>query len=503
MSNYSLEAVATKVDDMELNPQRNITVSVENQLTLVDGFGISQTLNASYAGIVFTRVYETGVSDGSLGPNDRTVVASASTVSIANNTITVASHGFEEDGIVRIKLPVSGGGTVPGGIEVGIDYYANVVDGDTIKLKTTNGGSVLDLTSVGSGNFLVTRDLLVAYNVSDWVTTSSSAVMVTMVNFPFKYGTDAYKWLARYSTAKNVAFCCGGLFGSSTQHSFFYWNRVAKGDRPTPAIAGGAEWEPFDDVYFYGNLKGNTGWGFTGTAKKIGVTNFSANGKTYLGSGVGLSHDNPEEVANPGYGNWRNYVFCPHDRCRMITNVWPSDSGIPFWFRYPKKVYINNIWLDFQVRETGYVGSMISSGAKVTTLNNVVIYNWTGQSTGSTSFGNFSGHYSPIGIGEGGAKLYNVGSFLGVAYGVAGGNPFFLTAIDKGMMVLSPHSPQYYSFWQAGGQGGVWERGLTMQYNALVSNGVRSNGILMTGAGAVDNGTSYQPYAVSTRFLAT
>ena len=501
MSNYSLEAVATKVDDMENNPQRNVTVSVENQLQLADGFGISQTLSSGYSGIVFVRNFETGVSDGSLGPNDRTVAASASTVSVANNTIVVASHGFEENGVVRIKSPISGGGSLPGGIELGVDYYAQVVNGNTIKLKTTSGGAPLNLTSVGSGNFLVTRDLLVAYNVSDWVTTSSGAVMVTMVNFPFKYGTDAYKWLARYSTAKNVAFCCGGNFASSTQTSFFYWNRTSKGDRPTPAIAGGAEWEPFDDVYFYGNLRGNTGWGFTGSGKKIGVSNFTANGKTYLGSGVGLTHDQTEEVANPGYGNWRNYVFCPHDRCRMITNVYPSDSGIPFWFRYPKKVYINNIWLDFQVRETGYVGSMIRTGAKVTTLNNVAMYNWTQQSAGS-SWGNFSGPYTPILVGEGGAKLYNVGSALMIAYGVAGGSPYFLGVIDKGMITLSPHGYNYYSFWHAGGQGGIWDRGLSMRYNALSSNGTRASGILMQGNAQVFEGVHYAPYAVTQRYAA-
>ena len=503
MSNYSLEAVATKVDDMDNNPQRNVSVSVENQLQLADGFGLSQTLNPSYSGIVFVRLYETGVSDGSLGPNDRTVAASASTVSVSNNTITVASHGFEENGIVRIKLPVSGGGSAPGGVVLGQEYYANVVDGNTIKLKTTSGGSALNITSSGSGNFLVTRDLLVAYNVSDWVTTSSSAVMVTMVNFPFKYGTDAYKWLARYSTAKNVAFCCGGNFQTSTQSSFFYWNRIAKGDRPTPAIAGGAEWEPFDDVYFYGNLKGNTGWGFTGSGKKIGVTNFTANGKTYLGSGVGLSYDIPEAVANPGYGNWRNYVFAPHDRCRMITTVYPSDSGIPFWFRYPKKVYINHIWLDFQVRETGYVGSMIRTGAKVTTLNNVAIYNWT-QSSAGASWGNFNGAYTPILVGEGGAKLYNVGSALLIAYGVAGGNPYYLGAIDKGIVSLSPHGYGYYGFWQGGGDpSGIWERGLSMYSNNLSSNGTRASGILMAGNADVHEGVHYSPIATSVRFTLT
>lgn len=478
MSNYSLEAVATKVDDMELNPQRNVTVSVENQLTLVDGFGISQALHSNFAGIVAVRFGNQGVSDGSLGPNDRTVVASASTVSIANNTITVDGHGFEEDGIVRIKLPVSGGGTVPGGIEVGVDYYANVVDGNTIKLKTTSGGSVLNLTSTGSGNFLVTRDLFVAYDISPWYTTSSTVYMCTMVNFPFQYGTDAYKWLARYSTTKNVIFCCGLTDADGTSPGqFFYWNR--RTERITPALAGGAEWEPFDDVYFYGLLVPRKNTFTTDKGKAQGVSSITANGKTYPSSGVGLGHDIPEELANPGWGNWRNYVFMAHDRCRMLCMMNPAVNGVGFWFRYPNKVKISNIWFDFQMSGSGYVGAMIRSGAQILSTYNVAMYTWSSETNGS-SYGTISGDYAILHIMEG-AKHFNTGSFLGLAYGRSGGTPYFIGVSDIAISTLSPHGPQYYSFWHVGGQGGIWEYGLTMNNNNIISNGVQFSGFLLNG----------------------
>ena len=127
------------------------------------------------------------------------------------------------------------------------------------------------------------------------------------------------------------------------------------------------------------------------------------------------------------------------------------------------------------------------------------MYNWTQQSAGG-GWGNFSGHYTPILVGEGGAKLYNVGSALMIAYGVAGGNPYFLGVIDKGMITLSPHGYQYYSFWHAGGQGGIWDRGLSMRYNALSSNGTRASGFLMQGNTQVFEGVHYLPYPVTQRY---
>ena len=498
MSNYSLEAVATKVDDMENNPQRNVTVSVENQLTLGDSFGLSQTLNPTFAGIVAVRFGQGGVVDGSLGPNDRTVAASASTVSVANNTIVVASHGFEENGIVRIKLPISGGGSVPEGIELGIDYYAQVVDGNTIKLKTTSGGAPLNLTSVGSGNFLVTRDLLVAYDIGNWYSTGSGSFMCTMVNFPFRYGTDAYKWLARYTTAKNVIFCCGMTNSDGTSGTqFFYWNRSS--ERITPALAGGAEWEPFDDVYFYGLLVPRSNTFTTSKGKARGVSSFSANGKTYAGSGVGLGHDQTEEVANPGYGNWRNYVFMAHDRCRMLCMMNPSVNGVGFWFRYPKKVYLENIWFDFQMSASGYVGAMMRSGAQVLTTYNTAMYTWSSQTNGS-SYGTISGPYTILHIMEG-AKHFNVGSFLGLAYGLGGGTPYFIGVSDIAISTLSPHNWQYYSFWHVGGQGGIWEYGLTINDNSMISNGVRTSGLLINGNKSLQpNDHQYVPNANVVRY---
>jgi hypothetical protein len=70
----------------------------------------------------------------------------ASNVDTTNNIFTCVNHNLVNDDRVRFVSPT----TAPGGITLGTDYYAIVIDADNFKVSTTSGGAVVDVTSVGS-----------------------------------------------------------------------------------------------------------------------------------------------------------------------------------------------------------------------------------------------------------------------------------------------------------------------------------------------------------------
>lgn len=77
-----------------------------------------------------------------------------SAVSAAADTFTAEGHPFSEDDPMRV---VSVGGALPGNITAGAIVYAAVIDSDTIKAKSTSGGSAIDLSTAGSGDIYLVR----------------------------------------------------------------------------------------------------------------------------------------------------------------------------------------------------------------------------------------------------------------------------------------------------------------------------------------------------------
>jgi len=78
-------------------------------------------------------------------------VAGTGIVNIANNTIKLTS---EQQAALPVNTRVtynSGGGTSIGGLVSGTQYFIKTSTGGKVSLSATNGGDVIDITSVGSG----------------------------------------------------------------------------------------------------------------------------------------------------------------------------------------------------------------------------------------------------------------------------------------------------------------------------------------------------------------
>jgi hypothetical protein len=161
-----------------------------------------------------------------------------------------------------------------------------------------------------------------------------------------------------------------------------------------------------------------------------------------------MSHDNAEEVVNPGWGNWRNYVFMPHDRARMIVVSNPN-RGIIWWFRYPQKVYFYNIWLDFQLAADQYIAALIRTGPQVFTMNNVAMYTWSSDSTGDAGRGSPLGPYVMLEVTR--QTDCNILGNLLMAYGRGGEDPGFIGVANGAKCALDPlHQTINVSLWKPG-----------------------------------------------------
>jgi len=74
------------------------------------------------------------------------------TANASTDVLTVAGRTLEDGAAVVLS---NSGGSLPGGLEARTVYYVRDVSGQTFKVSATDGGSAIDLTSVGSGaNFV-------------------------------------------------------------------------------------------------------------------------------------------------------------------------------------------------------------------------------------------------------------------------------------------------------------------------------------------------------------
>lgn len=84
------------------------------------------------------------------GPGTMTSVVTdagvASEVNVADNEITIPSHGLN----AGLKGQLTSTGTLPAGLSLATDYFVLVVDEDTIQLSASLNGAAVDITNQGS-----------------------------------------------------------------------------------------------------------------------------------------------------------------------------------------------------------------------------------------------------------------------------------------------------------------------------------------------------------------
>ena len=79
-----------------------------------------------------------------------------------SDTITATGHDFILN--TPVQLSVSGGGTLPAPLVAGTTYYVRDVATNICKLSATVDGAAIDITSVGTGTFVIT-DLALSSNL--------------------------------------------------------------------------------------------------------------------------------------------------------------------------------------------------------------------------------------------------------------------------------------------------------------------------------------------------
>ena len=77
---------------------------------------------------------------------------------------TTIAHDFLLN--TRVKVSVSGGGSLPSPLLAGTIYYVSAPSGSDLQLSATRGGAVIDLANDGSGTLSIT-DVALDYTVRD------------------------------------------------------------------------------------------------------------------------------------------------------------------------------------------------------------------------------------------------------------------------------------------------------------------------------------------------
>lgn len=86
------------------------------------------------------------------------------TADTAGDTLTIPGHTLAvNDQIIFFAVT---GSTLPGGITEGTAYFVKTVSGSAITISTTQGGSTLDITSVGAGRAVRHVPITITENVT-------------------------------------------------------------------------------------------------------------------------------------------------------------------------------------------------------------------------------------------------------------------------------------------------------------------------------------------------
>jgi hypothetical protein len=419
---------------------------ISNHPSIPDAGGTSRTISEAYTGFVALRVNQSGSVNHVDGPNARTFTSA----NISSDQITIADHGLEEN--TRVKIQSGTGSTAPTGLSYNTLYYANVVDADTIKLKSSSGGSTVAISG-GSGDQRLERDIIVAFNASDWVSTGSSAYYIPTVNYQFKHFLDAYVWFVKYAGSTNLI-----LLASDSTSVNCLWNN---GGRVIKNIGGGTSFEYLDQLKIFGYLDGPGG--------KLAGGSTSFDGSDY------------------------SYLY-PYDRCRIIFSISDSNDFIPIWLRGPKSVYMYSVVFDFKIAAGTTVpfqqGIRFSDG--IFTLSNVHFTLWSSQSVSSAHGSNSNNTGSLAYLAEESGIVYHLQGHC-VAYGFGTG---WMGSERTGTVELGAPSNTLYTYQKNVSISSSW---LRRQYNAYYIQGVAQSVFLNNATGdASPTGLGTQPSAGGT-----
>lgn len=83
--------------------------------------------------------------------NTKPTFSSATDVSVADDEITIADHGFVDNDIVQLIKAVTQGASLPGNLAASTNYYVKVVDENTFQLSLSFGGAAVNISSTGVG----------------------------------------------------------------------------------------------------------------------------------------------------------------------------------------------------------------------------------------------------------------------------------------------------------------------------------------------------------------
>jgi hypothetical protein len=114
----------------------SFTISLKNQ----DGDPVN--LTGATLKVQFPKSDDTVVARGSAAQT-----FTDSSVSVANNTISLPDHGLVDDDVIQLTTT----GTLPAGLALATNYYVKVSDKDLIQLAATAGGSAIDITAAAGG----------------------------------------------------------------------------------------------------------------------------------------------------------------------------------------------------------------------------------------------------------------------------------------------------------------------------------------------------------------
>lgn len=87
------------------------------------------------------------------GWGELSITVTTADVDVVGNKITNVAHGFVNGETVEICADVA----LPGGLTANIPLFAVGVTVDTFQLSSSLGGVAIDITSIGSGDFIVAR----------------------------------------------------------------------------------------------------------------------------------------------------------------------------------------------------------------------------------------------------------------------------------------------------------------------------------------------------------
>lgn len=77
------------------------------------------------------------------------------TVNDTTDTLTATDHWLSDDDVVRVRVSGNNSKALPTGLSAETDYYVINTSGDDLQLSTSSGGSAIDITDTGAGQFYI------------------------------------------------------------------------------------------------------------------------------------------------------------------------------------------------------------------------------------------------------------------------------------------------------------------------------------------------------------